>query len=76
MNDDRDFERIAVEWLDTGSDSTPPRVLDAVLLAVRSRHRNGSSGFRGGVVPWRCTCGLPPSLRSSLSPVLPLLLCP
>jgi hypothetical protein len=32
---DREFERITSDWLNDGSDSTPPHVIDAVLLAVR-----------------------------------------
>lgn len=36
MNDNRGFERIAAEWLDDGSDTTPRAVIDAVLLAARS----------------------------------------
>ena len=36
MNDKRGFERTAAEWLDDGSDTTPPAVIDAVLLAARS----------------------------------------
>ena len=36
MNRDRDFDGIAREWLDDGSDWTPPHVIDAVLLAVRT----------------------------------------
>lgn len=36
MNDNRGFERIAAQWLDDGSDTTPRAVIDAVLLAARS----------------------------------------
>jgi hypothetical protein len=36
MNDKRDFDRAVDRWLDEGSDATPPEVIDAVLLAVRS----------------------------------------
>ena len=36
MNDTRDFDRAVYRWLDEGSDVTPPEVIDAVLLAVRS----------------------------------------
>jgi hypothetical protein len=36
MNDKRDFDRAVDRWLDDGSDATPPEVIDAVLLAVRS----------------------------------------
>jgi hypothetical protein len=36
MNDKRDFDRAVDRWLDDGSDATPPEVIDAVLLAVKS----------------------------------------
>jgi len=36
MTDERGFDRIAAQWLDDGSDTTPPEVIAAVLLAVRS----------------------------------------
>jgi hypothetical protein len=36
MNRQRDFDEIARHWLDDGTDSTPPHVIDAVLLATRS----------------------------------------
>ena len=36
MNDKRDFDRAVDRWLDDGSDATPPEVINAVLLAVRS----------------------------------------
>ena len=36
MNDKRDFDRAVGRWLDEGSDATPPKVIDAVLLAVRN----------------------------------------
>jgi hypothetical protein len=48
MNSDRDFERTAAEWLDAGSDATPPRVIDAVLLAVRTTPQERDFG-----IPWR-----------------------
>jgi hypothetical protein len=48
MNTDRDFERVAAEWLDAGSDSTPPHVIDAVLLAVRTTPQE-----RDLRIPWR-----------------------
>jgi hypothetical protein len=48
MNSDRDFERTTSEWLNTGSDWTPPHVIDAVLLAVRNTPQE--RGFR---IPWR-----------------------
>jgi hypothetical protein len=48
MSTDREFERVAEDWLDAGTDSTPPEVIDAVLLAVRNTPQE--RGFR---VPWR-----------------------
>lgn len=36
MSDKRGFDRAIDRWLDDGSDVTPPEVIDAVLLAVRS----------------------------------------
>ena len=36
MNDNREFDRAVARWLHDGSDVTPPEVIDAVLLAVRS----------------------------------------
>jgi hypothetical protein len=48
MNDKRDFDRAVDLWLDDGSDATPPEVIDAVLLAVRSTPREWD--FR---IPWR-----------------------
>jgi hypothetical protein len=48
MKNDRDFERVTDEWLDAGSDSTPPHVIAAVLLAARNTPQERD--FR---VPWR-----------------------
>jgi hypothetical protein len=50
MNDKRDFDRAVDRWLDDGSDATPPEVINAVLLAVRSTPQERD--FR---VPWRNT---------------------
>lgn len=50
MNDKRDFDRAVDQWLDQGSDATPPEVIDAVLLAVRSTPQERD--FR---VLWRTT---------------------
>ena len=36
MNSDRDFETTTAEWLNAGADTTPPHLIDAVLLAARS----------------------------------------
>lgn len=48
MNDDRAFERATRDWLESGSDRTPARVTDAVLLAVRTTPQQ-----RGLRIPWR-----------------------
>ena len=48
MKNDRDFERVAAEWLDAGSDTTPPHVIDAILLAVRTTPQE-----RDIRIPWR-----------------------
>jgi hypothetical protein len=48
MNRTRDFNRAVDRWLDDGSDATPPEVIDAVLLAVRSTPQERD--FR---IPWR-----------------------
>ncbi|HEY7848058.1 MAG TPA: hypothetical protein VIC83_07695 [Candidatus Limnocylindria bacterium] len=48
MNDQRDFERATKDWLEAGTDVTPPHVIDAVLLAVRSTPQE-----RALRVPWR-----------------------
>lgn len=50
MNSKRDFDRAVDLWLEDGSDATPPEVIDAVLLAVRSTPQERD--FR---VPWRTT---------------------
>ena len=50
MNDDQAFERATSDWLEAGSDRTPPRVVDAVLLAVRSTPQE-----RDLRIPWRTT---------------------
>ena len=50
MNEKRDFDRAVDQWLDEGSDATPPEVIDGVLLAVRSTPQERD--FR---VPWRTT---------------------
>ena len=48
MNDDRAFERATRDWLEDGSDRTPPAAIDAVLLAVRT-----TSQERDLRIPWR-----------------------
>lgn len=48
MKNDRDFERATAEWLDAGSDPTPPHVIAAVLLAARNTPQE-----RDVRVPWR-----------------------
>lgn len=50
MSDKRDFDRAVDQWLDDGSDVTPPEVIDAVLLAVRSTPQERD--FRAS---WRTT---------------------
>jgi len=59
MNDKRGFERIAAEWLDDGSDVTPPEVIGAVLLAVRSTPQERD--FR---ILWRASA-MPMYLRAA-----------
>ena len=48
MTDDQAFERATSDWLEAGSDRTPPRVTDAVLLAIRSTPQE-----RKLPIPWR-----------------------
>jgi len=48
MNDRRRFDHAVADWLDDGSDATPPEVIDAVLLAVRSTPQERDFRF-----PWR-----------------------
>ena len=50
MNGTHGFDRAVDEWLEDGSDATPPEVIDAVLLAVRSTPQE-----RDFHVPWRST---------------------
>lgn len=57
MNSKRDFDRAVDQWLDEGSDVTPPEVINAVLLAVRSTPQERDFG-----VPWR-TRSMTPYLR-------------
>ena len=57
MNDERDFQRATADWLAAGSDRTPPQVVDAVLLAVRTTHQE-----RDLRIPWR-TSSMPNLLR-------------
>ena len=57
MNRKRDFDRAVDQWLDEGWDATPPKVIDAVLLAVRSTPQE-----RDLRVPWRTT-SMTPYLR-------------
>jgi hypothetical protein len=47
MSDDREFLRATSDWLEAGSDRTPPRAIDAVLLAVRTTRQD-----RPLPVPW------------------------
>jgi hypothetical protein len=57
MSDDAAFERATSDWLEAGSDRTPPEVVDAVLLAVRTTPQE-----RDLRIPWRVT-PMPTSLR-------------
>jgi hypothetical protein len=50
MSDDAAFERATSDWLEAGSDRTPPEVIDAVLLAVRTTPQE-----RDLRIPWRVT---------------------
>jgi hypothetical protein len=50
MSDDAAFERATSDWLEAGSDRTPPEVLDAVLLAVRTTPQE-----RDLRIPWMVT---------------------
>ena len=45
MNSKADFDRITDEWLNEGSDLTPPHVTDAVLLAVRTTPQERDYGI-------------------------------
>lgn len=56
MTRERDFERATTAWLEAGTDSTPPQLIDAVLLAVRTTPQE-----RDRRVPWRL-----PSMKNSL----------
>jgi hypothetical protein len=40
MSDDREFWRATSDWLEAGSDRTPPAAVDAVLLAVRTTRQD------------------------------------
>jgi hypothetical protein len=48
MTDDREFWRATTDWLEAGSDRTPPPAIDAVLLAVRTTRQE-----RVLPIPWR-----------------------
>jgi hypothetical protein len=48
MTDDREFWRATTDWLEAGSDRTPPPAIDAVLLAVRTTRQE-----RARPSPWR-----------------------
>lgn len=47
---DHTFERAVRDWLEDGSDRTPPHAIDAVLLAVKTTRQE-----RDLRVPWRIT---------------------
>ena len=40
MSDDREFLRATTDWLEAGSDRTPPKAVDAVLLAIRTTRQD------------------------------------
>lgn len=40
MTDDREFLRATTDWLESGSDGTPPQAIDAVLLAIRTTRQD------------------------------------
>lgn len=48
MTEHCDFDRAVAQWLDDGSDATPPEVINAVLLAARSTPQE-----RTIRLPWR-----------------------
>ncbi len=48
MSSDREFWRATTDWLEAGSDRTPPAAIDAVLLAVRTTRQE-----RVLPSPWR-----------------------
>jgi hypothetical protein len=48
MTDDRDFWLATTDWLDAGSDRTPPPAIDAVLLAIKTTRQQ-----RALRSPWR-----------------------
>jgi len=48
MTDDRDFWLATSDWLDGGSDRTPPQAIDAVLLAIKTTRQE-----RALRSPWR-----------------------
>ena len=48
MSDDREFLRATTEWLEAGSDRTPPKAVDGVLLAIRTTRQD-----RVLPSPWR-----------------------
>ena len=57
MSDDRAFERTTSDWLEAGSDRTPPHAIEAVLLAIRTTPQE-----RDLRIPWR-TIPMPAALR-------------
>ncbi len=57
MSDDRAFENATSEWLESGSDGTPPHAIEAVLLAIRTTPQE-----RDLRVPWG-TVHMPAVLR-------------
>jgi hypothetical protein len=45
---DREFERALTDWLEDGTDRTPERAIDGVLLAIRTTPQERDLG-----IPWR-----------------------
>jgi hypothetical protein len=54
VNDRQDFDRAVARWFDDGSDTTPPRVINAVLLAARNTPQE-----REVRIPWVAPVTLP-----------------
>src|SRR5438552_5605786 len=60
---DRLFERAVTDWLESGSDRTPPAAIDAVLLAIKTTPQ----ARRGPLAPWRLLVNT--RLRASIAAV-------
>ena len=62
---DREFERALNDWLESGSDRTPPQAIDAVLLAAKTTPQE-----RDLRVPWRTS---PMSIQLRFAAVIAVL---